>query len=203
MPGAPTTSSRSITSWIDADAGGVPGVHHVRAVGGVADPEELAGVELDLAAAERLMRRHVLHDGVQHGAVARRLRGEPVGGLQADRAGHVAGDDRGLARDVPADVARQQPRAQVIVAARRGRDQHGQGLAAIEIRHRIGGSRQRQQCERERQRCGRQAARGHDRTRRTGACEQWKTKGIRAAATAPMVAGFTPRRSAGRVETLP
>ena len=126
------------------NAGGVPGIHHVRAVGGVADPEEVAGIELDLAAAKRLMRGHVLHDGVQHGAVARRLRGEPVGRLQADRAGHVAGDDRRLARNVPADMARNEPCAQVVVAAGRGRDQHGQGLAAIEIRHRVRGRRQRQ-----------------------------------------------------------
>ena len=148
-----------------ADAGGVPGVHHVRAVGGVADPEEPAGVEFDLAAAERLMGRHVLHDGMQHGTVARRLGGEPVRGLQPDRARHVARDDRGLPGDVPAHVTRNEPRAQVVVAARRGRDQHGERLAAIEVRHRIGGRRQRQR-KRQRDRYGEQTTRRHERPRR-------------------------------------
>ncbi len=90
---------------------------------------------------------------MNHGTVARRLLGEPVGGLQANRSWHVARHDRGLARNMTPNVAGDQPRAQVVVAARRGRDQHGQRLAAIEIGDRIGGGgrrqpgRQRQKCE--------------------------------------------------------
>ena len=61
----------------------------------------------------------------------------PVGGLQADAARHVARHDRGLAGDVPAHVARDQARAQVVVAAGRGRDDHADRLAAVEIGDRL------------------------------------------------------------------
>jgi hypothetical protein len=102
---------------------------------------EAAHVELDIRPAERLMRRHVLHDHVQHGAVARGDVRQPVGGLNADRARHIARNHRRLARDVTADMARQNPPAGIVIAARRSGDDDAHRLAAVEVRHRIGGER--------------------------------------------------------------
>ena len=58
------------------------------------------------------------------GAVLRRHGRHVVGRLDADPARHVARNDGRIAGDVPAHVAGDQPRAQVVVAARRGRDDH-------------------------------------------------------------------------------
>jgi hypothetical protein len=52
------------------------------------------------------------------GAIVRRDIGEIVGGVDAAGAWHVARDDRRFARNEAADVARQQPRAEVVVVAR-------------------------------------------------------------------------------------
>jgi len=74
---------------------------------------------------------------VNDGAVARRHGGEPVRRLHTHGARHVARDDGGLARDMAADVTGEQPRAQVIVATRSGRDHHADRLATIEIGNRL------------------------------------------------------------------
>jgi hypothetical protein len=75
---------------------------------------------------------------MQRSAVARRLLGHPVGGLQADRTRHVGRNNGRLARDMAAHVARDQAGAQVVVAPGRGRDHHPDGLAAIEVGNRLG-----------------------------------------------------------------
>ena len=78
-------------------------------VGGVADPEELAHVEFDAGAAESPDAPPCsAMIGMQHGAVLRRHVGEPVGDQHPTGARHVGGDDRRIARDVLADMARDQ-----------------------------------------------------------------------------------------------
>ena len=70
-------------------------------------------------------------------AVLRSLHRHVVRGLHADPSRHVDGDDRRIAGNVLAHVAGDEARAQVVVAARRGGDDHPDGLAAVEVGHRL------------------------------------------------------------------
>ena len=80
----------------------------------------------------------------------RRHVGEPVGGIEPAAAQHVLRDDVGIAGNVFGQVLGQQPRAQIIVAAGGDADHHLDGLALVEVRHRIGRSRRERQLGRNR-----------------------------------------------------
>jgi hypothetical protein len=121
-----------------SDARRVPGIGDIRRAGRIADPVELARIELNALRSDGLCRHHVRHDHVQRGAVARRDGRKPIGRVNAAGAGHVARDDRRLARDVPAHMPRDEPAAVVIIVARRSADNEIDGLAAIKVRYRVG-----------------------------------------------------------------
>jgi len=75
------------------------------------------------------------------GAVLGRDRVEVVGGAQAAGARHVLHHDIGIARDVAAEMARQQARDDVVTAARPVADDQIDLLALVEILHRRLGPR--------------------------------------------------------------
>ena len=81
-------------------------------------------------------------------AVVRRDIGEPVGGIDAAGARHVARHERRIAGNETAHVARQKPRAEIVVVAGRGADDQADLLALVEIgdgvgaRGQAGGERQ-------------------------------------------------------------
>ena len=107
----------------------------------------------------------------------------------------------GCARDVAAHVAGEEPRAQVVVAARRGGDQHGERLAAIEVRHRIGSGRQRERpCQH--QRGGGQTARRHGEPRRAGVETMQNRKESTPPPWRPMVAQPERLAAAGRQSAM-
>ena len=54
------------------------------------------------------------------------------------RARHVADDDAGIARDVAAHVVGDRAPGEIVAAADRAADQQLDGLAAIEVRDRLG-----------------------------------------------------------------
>ena len=77
----------------------------------IGDPVELAQVGLELRRhAERLIRRQALADYSDHRAVVRRDLRHVVGGGDAAAAGHVDDDHRGIAGNVLAHEAGDQPR---------------------------------------------------------------------------------------------
>ena len=98
----------------------------------------LPRIELDALATHRLVERQVEVQREQYRAVA----GAAIVGViqhhHAARAGHVARDNVGVAGDVPAEVAGEQPGIDVIAAARRRADEDGHVLALVEVRDRIG-----------------------------------------------------------------
>jgi len=90
-------------------------------------------------------------DHADEGAVVGRDAGEIIDHLQAAGADHVLRHERRLARNVAAHMARHEACDGVVFAAGADPDQHRNGLAAIEIGHRIGSRAQRQEareCER-------------------------------------------------------
>ena len=102
-------------------------------------------------AQDRLVRQ-VAGEGAEGQAVAR---GEAVKEIRGDDAagrGHVLHDDGGLAGDMVDHVARQQPRADVVIRAGRMANDHADLLAAVEIldglrgRGRGGEDGEREQC---------------------------------------------------------
>ena len=102
-----------------------------------AEPVEFHGIELHALGADRLRRRKIVAEHADVGAVARRLREQVVRHLDAAGAGHVLRHHGGIAGDVLAEVARDQPRLQVVFAADADADQHVDGLAAVEIGDRL------------------------------------------------------------------
>src|SRR5262249_19541064 len=72
------------------------------------------------------------------GAVLGRDVVEKIGGAQAAGAGHVLRDDRRIARDVPAEVARDHASVGVVAAPGAIADNEGDVAAAVEIGERIG-----------------------------------------------------------------
>src|ERR671921_866117 len=71
--------------------------------------------------------------GADDGAVLRRDVVEPVGEAEAAGALHVLGDDRRIARDVLAEVARDQAAVDVVAAADARADDHLDRLAFVEV----------------------------------------------------------------------
>ena len=110
-----------------------PGDHDVVDVHHVADPVELAHVELDAGLPERLVGRRRLAEHREHGAVLGRDLVEPVGGAAAAGARHVLCDHRRLAGDVLAEITREEFAIDVVAAARAIADDQAHGLAAIEV----------------------------------------------------------------------
>jgi hypothetical protein len=114
-------------------AGGVPDHQGLGRGRDGADPAQAGGVELDARQSDRLRgRQGRLHQ--QHiGAVLRGLIVEIVENLEPAGAGHVLGHGRGIAWKLPTDVLGEQSCQQIVFAADRHADQHGQGLAPVEF----------------------------------------------------------------------
>ena len=107
------------------DAGVVVAVH-------IADPRELAAVELDAGRLVDLL----LNDGAAHHAekrtVLRRGVEDHVGERHAARRRHVLHDDRGIARNVFGDVAAKRANVDVVAAARAVRRAQRQLVTLVE-----------------------------------------------------------------------
>ena len=111
-----------------------------------AEPVELARIELRVAvAAEHAHQRHVAGEMRDRGAVARRQIVEPVDGAQRSGARHVLHHHVGMAGDVAAEMAADQPRIDVVAAARPVADDQRHRLASVEVGDRVGRCRRRRQ----------------------------------------------------------
>ena len=110
-----------------------PGDHDVVDRHHVADPVEIAHVELDAGLAERLVGRRCLAEHGEDGAVLRRDLVEPVRGAAAAGARHVLRDHGRLAGNLLAEEAREQLGIDVVAAAGTIADDQPHGLAAIEL----------------------------------------------------------------------
>ena len=122
---------------------GMPDPGDLRLLHRRADPAEPLDIEPHVGAIGRnqlqpLLERNVAGRHADHRAVALGDVVQMIGHDQGRCAGHVANDDAGIARDVAADVAGHGPSREVVAAADRAADQHLDGLAAIEVRHRFG-----------------------------------------------------------------
>jgi hypothetical protein len=107
-----------------------------------AEPGEVARIELHARVVpERAEQGHVAGEGAEDGAVLGRHIVEVIGGAQTSGAGHVLHDDAGIAGNVPAHVARQEPRIHIVAAARPIADDESDLLALVEIGDRISGRR--------------------------------------------------------------
>jgi len=99
-----------------------------------AEPDELARIELDVGIVrDQSDQRHIAAEQTDCGAVLGRDRVEVVGGAQAAGARHVLHHDIGIARNVAAEIARQQARDDVVTAARPVADDQIDLLALVEI----------------------------------------------------------------------
>src|SRR5215472_16800792 len=139
---------------------------HERIIGKVrrrAEPGELARVELGARiGADQPDQRNVAAEDAEGRAVLRRGAVEPVGGTQAAGAGHVLYRDRRVARDEPADVARDQPRREIVAAARPVADDQVDLPSLIECRDGVLGVR----------RTGERAGQRDSRETRKAACSE-------------------------------
>ena len=115
--------------------------HHADAdlVIGAADPVEPVAVELRGLVAEQRIEAGAAADGADHRAVLVGDVVEPVGEPQAAGAFHVLRRHRRIAGNVLAEVARDQPRVDVVAAADAVADHHLDGLALVELGRRLGG----------------------------------------------------------------
>jgi hypothetical protein len=134
------------------DRRGVPEEDNRGGVEQAADRQELAGIVFDLRILEQLLHGEGRGDHDQRGAVLRR---QIVGVVRRDGAAgarHVARNDGGIARQIFAEIAGDQPRIGVVGAARPDRDDERDGLAAIEILVVAGGGGGGRQGQRQQQR---------------------------------------------------
>ena len=100
---------------------------------GRAEPDELARIGLDVGQLHHRLARQVARDAADHAAVARRLQRHVVRGDNAGRLRHVLHDDGGVARQFLGEIARQQPRADVVVVADLVADDHLDLPALVEF----------------------------------------------------------------------
>ena len=98
-----------------------------------ADPFEFAEVDRDLVGRQQRIGDLGIVEHVDDRAVLRRVSLEMLHRPQAAGARHVHHDDRWRPGDVPADVARNQPRVDVVAAAGRIADHKAQRLALIKV----------------------------------------------------------------------
>ena len=89
-------------------------------------------------ALDRELRHRALELG-QHGAVLLGVDVEPVGGNEPAAAGIVLHHEARIAGQEARQVPRRQPRRDVVDAARRGADQHGDGADLVELLDRLRG----------------------------------------------------------------
>ena len=115
--------------------------HHADAdlVIGAADPVEPVAVELRGLVAEQRIEAGAAADGADHRAVLVGDVVEPVGEPQAAGAFHVLRRHLRIAGNVLAEMARDQPRVDVVAAADAVADHHVDGLALVELGRRLGG----------------------------------------------------------------
>jgi hypothetical protein len=109
----------------------VPSRAQAVVVGNVADPCELAAVELGVA--EQWLDRHAARDGAEHAAVLGRHRIKILRRALAAGARHVLRNDGGIARDMLAHEARKQTRIDVVTAAGAEADRHLDAAAFVEF----------------------------------------------------------------------
>src|SRR4051812_23514978 len=96
-----------------------------------ADPGIFAPVDADALGIELGLADQAEVEMVDPAAVLRRVEIEMLHGGEAAGTRHVHHDGVGIARNMPADMARQEPRIGIEAAARRIADQDGRPLAAI------------------------------------------------------------------------
>ena len=105
--------------------------------GDAADVMEIRGVHLGRAA-DRAVERQGLRQAAEHGAVLRRHLRHIFRRDETAGARHVLRQDRRIAGQMARQEFRDQPRIEVVAAARPIADQHADGLAAVEVGDRIG-----------------------------------------------------------------
>ena len=110
-----------------------PDHHDLRLGRRTADPLEAREVEAHRLGRQQRCGRDAVGHHAEHRAVARRDVVELVHQREARRARHVLHDRGRIARQVFAEVARQQPRGEIVAAARPGADADLDPLAAIEF----------------------------------------------------------------------
>ena len=98
-----------------------------------ADPIELGGLEAHALGAELLVERDRRRADADDGAVLGRDVEDRVHRQEAAGAGLVLRHDRGLSRDVLAEMAGEQPSEGVVAAAGRVADDEVDGLAGVEL----------------------------------------------------------------------
>jgi hypothetical protein len=109
----------------------VPGRGHRGLAVEAAEPMEFLDLEASAGGIDQLGQQHSALDQCDRGAVLRSRAEHVVGRRDARR--HVLHDQRRLARDVLAEMARRQPRLQVVAAAHAGAHDEGDLLAGIEV----------------------------------------------------------------------
>jgi hypothetical protein len=124
------------------DRRGVPGGAQAVVVGDVADPGELAAVELGVA--QQRLDRHAPRQRADRAAVFRRDVIKILGGAKAPGAGHVLRNECRMARNVSAHIPGQKPRIDVIAAAGAEADDHGNVAAFVEFLDALRARRARQ-----------------------------------------------------------
>ena len=123
----------------------VPGRAQRNLVGAAAEPGELGRIELHPGGADQRLDREAAAEGAEHRAVFRGHVVDVVGGVQAAGAGEVLDDEVRVAGKVPAHVAAERARIEVIAAAGGVADDDGDVLALVELGHglRLGAGRHR------------------------------------------------------------
>ena len=96
---------------------GVPHVHDLRLAIGAAEPIELHRIEAHTGRLQQRRGRHAIEGSAHHRAVERAGVVERVGHGEAAGAGLILHDDGRLAWDMRGQVARQQPRIDVVARA--------------------------------------------------------------------------------------
>jgi len=124
-----------------ADAGGSQRDADADLVIGAADPGEFRGVVSRARFAEQRIERGAPAGGANHAAVARRSTVEIIGQPQAAGAFHVLRHDGGIARDVAAEMARDQPGVKVITTADAVADLQIERFSPVEIGRALCGRR--------------------------------------------------------------
>src|SRR6185437_2196265 len=114
-------------------AGAVPDEADADILGHAADPGEAPEIDLHLVGIHPRIADLREIEGADHGAVLRRIEVERL--QQGERAGARHVDDEGgwIAWNMPADMAREQSRIEIVAATGGEPDQDRQALAAIEI----------------------------------------------------------------------
>ena len=114
---------------------GMPDIGDVRLAMGAADPDQPRSVVMGGRGLEQRIGGDRIERHADHGAVVRAERVKLVGHRNAAGGRLVLHDDQWVARDVLADMARDEPSEQVIGASRARADDKADPLATVKARH--------------------------------------------------------------------